>query len=1100
MRRILLLAMFALVTASTWAQVTTSSITGTITDGSQGLPGANVVAVHEPSGTQYGTLTNDNGHFTLPTVRIGGPYTITVSFVGYQTLKISEVYLKLGQPYVYNGTMSQQASELEEVVISDAATLSSERTGASTNISSRQLTTLPTITRNITDFTRLTPQANGNSFGGRDGRYNNVQVDGANLNNNFGLSNDPLPGGGNSPISLDAYEEISVNIAPYDVRQSGFTGAGINAVTKSGTNTFKGTAYTFFRNQNMLGTNAGETDISKSIVDSKNNIYGFSLGGPIIKNKLFIFVNGEMEKGSRPGITFSPTGGSGLGTVSTTTVDSLQKFSDFLSAQYGYETGAFDNFPNFENENKKVLAKVDWNINNDHRLTLKYSYFNSTNDQQLNNTSVPNGGGFNVTGLTNASRLPFNRFSNTSMSFANSNYGFEDKVNTATLEFNSNFGGKFSNQLLATITKVKTTRIFNGPIFPTIDIFNGAGGNYMSAGMDPFTNNNDVVNDVYTFTDNFTYYMGKHTFTAGISYEYQKVGNMFMPGSNSYYVYNSLRDFMTNQAPSYYAYTYSLVPGESAVYSAELKVGQLGIYLQDEYVVNDKLKLTIGLRGDKAIYGEDPIENPATSAQQFYTEDGELTNYSTGKWPNSPILLSPRVGARWDVLGDQSLIVRGGTGVFTGRIPFVFLTNIPTNSAMYQFGARLRNSNAGEAAILNSSIRFSANPDEHAALFPTTAGTSPATGPVFVEDDFKFPQIFRTNLAVDKSLPFGLTATVELMYSKDINAVRMRNSNFKPQTNGVVTEGGLSRPRYLTAADRNENSVSSAIVLGNTKEGYSTSMTFQLSKTFDKGLYGSVAYTYSKAEEVTANPGSQAASVWNANPNVGTSNAVEMYNSQYAIPHRVIVNVSYRKEYAKFFASTVSLFYEGSHQGVYSFVVNGDLNGDGNNATDLMYIPRDASEMNFQQYNGTLNGNPVVFTIADQEAAFEQFIKNSPYLSKHRGEFAERNSALRPWLGRVDFRFLQDFFINTGKNNTKHTLQLSVDILNFGNMLNKDWGVAQITTTNNPLVFQSINNTTENKPLYRLQNIGGELVTKPFQDLASVASTWSMQIGLRYSF
>lgn len=1098
MRRILLVTLMMLGTLAGWSQVTTSSITGTVTDGTSVLPGASVLAIHEPSGTQYGTAANAEGRYTIPSARVGGPYTITITFVGYQTSKISDIYLKLGQPYVYDAALKSEAAELNEVVVTaDISALSTSRTGASTNINTRQITSLPTISRSITDFTRLTPQANGNSFGGRDGRYNNIQVDGANLNNNFGLSNDPLPGGGSSPISLDAYEEISVNIAPYDVRQAGFTGAGINAVTKSGTNTFKGSAYTFFRNQNFLGTNVGDEDISKQIVDSKNNIYGFTLGGPVIKNKLFFFVNMESEKGTRPGITFYPTGGTGSGIESTTPIDSLRKFSDHLRDAYGYETGAYDNFPNFENENTKILAKIDYNINNNHRLTFKFSAFKSTNDQPLNGSSIPNGGGFSVTGRPGTqSRLPFNRFSNTSMSFENSNYGFEDKVRTGTLELNSNFGSKISNQFLATITKINTDRIFNGPVFPTIDIFDGAGNNYMSAGMDPFTNNNKVVNDVYTVTNNFTYYAGKHTITAGASYEFQKVGNMFMSGSNSHYVYNSLNDFITDAPPVYFAYTYSLVPGQAAVYSAELKVGQLGVYAQDEISLNN-LKLTVGLRGDVPIYTEDPLENPTVSDLEFFDNSGELTNYSTANWPKSKFLLSPRVGARWDVLGDQSLIIRGGTGIFTGRIPFVYLTNMPTNSGMYQFGARLRNANAGEAATLNG-ITFSSNPNEYAALFPTTAGTSAPGNLVFIDEDFKFPQLFRTNIAVDKQLPWGLTATFEALISKDVNAVRMRNANFKPETNGIVVEGETERPRYLTAADRNQNAATTtAIVLENTKKGYSTALTFQLSKAFDKGLYGSLAYTYTKAEDVTGNPGNQAASVWNANPNVGTSNATEMYNSQYALPHRVIANVSYRFEYAKNFASTLSLFYEGAHQGNYSFVVNGDLNGDGNSSTDLMYIPKNVGEMNFQAYSATVNGNPVSFTVEDQEEAFEKFIRNSDYLSDHRGEFAERNGALRPWYNRLDLRFLQDFYLIAGKNRTKHTLQLSVDIFNFGNMLNKNWGVQDVTVTTNPLQLQSI---TADAPLYRLQHINGELVTKPFQQNISTASTWSMQVGVRYIF
>jgi len=1103
MKRVLSIFVLVLLAAfAVNAQVTTSSINGVVKDAAgEPLPGATVLAVHTPSGTEYGNITNAEGRFFLPNVRTGGPYTVTISFVGYQEQKYSEIILKLGEPFSINATLQEAQTELAEIVVSSSKTIDVDKVGAATNLNSRTFATMPTISRSITDFTRLTPQANGNSFAGRDGRYNNIQVDGANLNNNFGLSNDPLPGGGNSPISLDAYDEISINIAPFDVRQSGFTGAGINAVTKSGTNTFQGTAYTFWRNQNYLGTNVGDNDISNQIVDSRNNIYGFSVGGPIIKNKLFFFVNAEMEKGNRPGITYSPTGGSGSGNVSSTSIDSLAKFSNHLMSKYGYETGAYDNFPNFENENRKLLVKLDYNINKDHKLTFKYSDFYSTNDQQLNGSSVPNGGGFLVSGRgSSLSRLPFNRFSNTSMSFANSNYGFEDKVKTGSLELNSNFKGKMSNQLLATITKVNTVRTFKGGLFPTIDIFSGLGDNYMSAGMDPYTNNNQVVNDVYTFTDNFSYYLNKHTITAGISYEYQRVGNMFMAGSNSYYIYNSLDDFVNDLPPVYYAYTYSLVDGQDAVFSANLKIGQLGIYAQDEFNPTDNLKLTVGIRADKPSYYEDPIENPAASALTFYDADGNTTNYSTGVWPDSKILWSPRAGFKWDATKDKTLVVRGGTGLFTGRIPFVWLTNMPTNSGMYQFGARLRNTNAGELAKLNT-ITFSENPDEYRELVDSgPAGTSAPGNLVFMGDNFRFPQVWRSNIAIDKKLGNGFAVSLEALYTKDRNAIRMYNANFKPETDGTVVEGDLERPRYTSSSARNENSsISTAIVLDNVQKGYSTSLTAQVSKQFDKGLYGSLAYTYTDAKEVTANPGSQASSVWNGNPNVGTSNAIEMAYSQYATPHRVVGNLSYRFDYLEHFGTTVSLFYEGSQSGNFSYVTNGDLNGDGNASTDLIYVPKSKSEMNFQEYTGTKDGNTVTFTAADQQDAFEEFINNSPYLKNHRGEYAERNTALLPWYNRWDFRFLQDIYLETGKNNTRHTLQFSVDILNVGNMISKNWGIQKVRVTNNPLVYRSIDGTTS-EPLYRWQNISGDLVTQPYEDLVSPSSTWSMQLGLRYIF
>ncbi|MHA6247029.1 TonB-dependent receptor [Pontibacter sp. CAU 1760] len=1105
MRKFLLSALLMLLgVAGLQAQVTTSSINGSIQSvNGEALIGATVRATHQPSGTNYGTTTNTEGRFSIPNARIGGPYQIEISYVGFSPKTYNGIDLKLGQAYVLNAKLAESGTSLQEVNVTADRTsvFNSSKTGAATNISTRQIETLPTISRSIQDFTRTTPQANGNSFGGRDARFNSIQVDGANLNNNFGLNSSPMPGGGAQPISLDAYDEISVNIAPYDVRQSGFTGAGINAVTKSGTNTFKGTAYTFFRDQNFIGSKVGDNDISETIQESKSNTYGFSLGGPIIKNKLFFFVNGEIEKESRPGIAFSPTGGSGLGTVSTTPVADLQSVSDYLQNKFGYSTGGYDNFPNFANDNRKFLAKIDWNISQIHKLTVKYTDFTNTNDQIINSTSIPNGGGFSVTGRSGTlSRLPFGRFSNNAMGFENSKYIFKDVVKTGTAELNSNFGGRMSNQFLATVSKIQTTRDYPGGLFPTIDIFDGKGNNYIHAGMDPFTYNNDVINDVYSITNNFSYYAGKHTFTAGVNYEYQKVGNMFMAASNGYYAYNSLDDFLNDKAPAYYAYTYSLVPGQDAVYSAELKVGQLGVYVQDEMQVNKGLTITAGIRADKSIYHEDPITNPAVEELQFFDEDGNTTTYTTGSWAKSKILLSPRVGFRWDVSNDNSLIVRGGTGLFTGRFPFVWLTNMPTNSGMYQFGAGVT-----DPTVL-ANIRLNADPSTYSSLFPRTAGTSVPPNLVFMNEDFQFPQVFRTNLAADKDLGSGFTLTLEGMYTKELNGIKMRNANlFEP--NGTFTEGGNIRDRFvdrnndkkLNNDDRRLNpGVNTAIVLENTNKGYSASLTAQLSKSFASGFYGSVAYNYTQAKGITANPGSQAGSVWSQNPNVGTANDQELGFQSFAIPHRVVANFSYRKSYLNHFASTLSVFYEGANQSNYSFIINGDLNADGNSSSDLMYIPRDRAEMNFEAYTIKIDGQNKTFSEDEQKDAFEQFINNSPYLSENRGAYAERSGALLPWYNRMDARFLQDFYITTGKNNTKHTLQFSADVLNVPNMINKDWGIEKRFVTANPLTFKKFN--ADNEPVYNFQNRSGELVTEPFEDVITTSSTWRLQLGLRYSF
>lgn len=1100
LRLVLVIVAFVGIAFGANAQVTTSSMTGTIKDAKGILPGATVKAIHTPSGTTYTVSTSNDGRFAINNMRVGGPYSVEITYIGFKPGKVSDIFLKLGENFTLDYKLDDSGNTLAEVSVQGTKKVNAQKTGASTNISSRELASLPTISRSISDFTRLTPQAGSglasNSFGGRDARYNNIQVDGANLNNNFGLNTDPLPGGGSQPISLDSYDQISVNIAPYDVRQAGFTGANISAVTKSGTNSFHGSAYGLYRDQSFLGKNVKGTDISSQIVASKSKTYGFTLGGPIVKNKLFFFVNAEKEENLAPGIAFYPTNGSGSGTVSSTTVADLKTVSDYLKSKFGYETGSYQDFPAFARDNHKILAKVDWNINNSNKLTLKFSDFRGTDDQQLNSTSIPNGGGFKVTGQSSTiSRAPNNRFGPKSFSYANSNYGFLNTTRSGTLELNSRLNNKWSNQLLLAFTKNKATRGYPGEIFPTIDIYDGAtGSNIITAGMDPYTLNNDVVNDVYNFTDNITYNAGRHNFTAGLTYEYQKVGNMFMAPANSYYVFNSINDLITDKAPVYFAYTYSLIPNTPAVYSAQLKIGQAGAYIQDEYNASDNVKFTFGLRADMPIYHEDPLNNPATSKLNFYADDNTtLRSYSTDKWAKSSVMLSPRVGFR-ATSNDKSLVFRGGMGVFTGKIPFVFLTNIPTNTGMYQFGGAINNNTAAGVAQL-ANIKLNANPNAYANLFPTTAGTSSPANVVFMDENFKFPKVFRVNLGIDKNIGDGYMLTFDGLYTKDINAVKMRNANLA-NPNGVVLEGDLTRPRII-GSNRLNSAITSAIVLENSARGYATSLTAQISKSYSNGFSGSAAYTYSMAKEITANPGSQASSVWNTNPNVATSNFQELGNSAYAIPHRVVANLSYRKEYLKHLATTLSIFYEGSNQGVYSFVVNGDINGDSNSSSDLMYIPR-PGETIFQQYTVGSGTSAKTFTVAQQEAALNQFIESSPYLRKNRGKFAERNAALLPWFHRVDVRFLQDIFINTGKSG-KQTLQFSADIINAANLVNKNWGTYQRSVLNNPLVSQGVNATT-NRPTYRMANISNELVTDAFQDLVTPTSTYSIQLGLRYTF
>ena len=946
---------------------------------------------------------------------------------------------------------------------------SSERTGAATTINSEQLKALPTISRSINDFTRLTPQASGNSFGGRDDRYNNITIDGANFNNNFGVSSSNLPGGSAQPISLDAIEEVQVNIAPYDVRQANFTGAGINVITKSGTNEVKGTAYTYFRNEKFNGTRVG-SDTLPAAQKTNNNIYGFSIGAPIIKNKLFVFVNGEYEKNIRPGFNWvaSRPGVSGPN-VSRTTAADLEAVSNFARSEYGYETGPYENYANnFTQQNYKIVARLDWNINQSNKFNIRYTDVKNTDDNIINGRSAPN------------PRATSDRVSQNALTYQNSNYGFQNSVRSIAAELNSTFNGRFSNQLLGTYTFIQDTRTTKSSDFPFIDIWKEK-DNYISLGYELFSYNNDVRNKVFNLIDNFTYYAGKHTILGGVSYEQMYFANSFLRYGTSYYRFNSVEDFLTKKLPTAYAYTYSLQPGGQSPVS-ELTFGQASAYLQDEYSLNPKLKLTVGVRVDLPLYPNAPIENPAVTKLSF--KNGE--KITTGQWPNSKAAISPRVGFNYSET-EKGLQVRGGTGIFNGRVPFVWFTNQPSNSGVIQ--------NTFELTDAKKLVDFPFSPDPAAHLnqLPQNAGQSAPTSLASVDPGFRMPQIWRTNLAIDKKLPGNASVTLEAIYSKDLVTVYQRNINYNDPVSTL--KGPDNRPLYTSATRRVVPAVSEAMVLDNTSGGGGLSLTASARKNFGMGLSANLAYTFNNVKDLTGNPGSQAASAWSNNVAVGSLNDLPLAYSDYAVPHRVVGSISYRKEYLGFLATTVSLFYQGQNQGRYSYVYNGDLNGDGLNS-DLLYIPKNPGEIQFED---VINADKTVkYTAQQQSDAFFKYIEQDSYLSKNKGKYAERNGALLPWYNRIDFRVLQDFYVNTGGK--RNTIQVGLDILNLPNLLKSSWGIRQRNTVNNGAILQ-YRSLKDGQPVFRLaENNDRMLPTTTYQNLFSSSTTWGMQVSLRYIF
>ncbi len=1083
-----------LVSSKVSAQVTSSSISGLITDSKKEvLPGATVVAVHEPSGTQYGTVTTDAGRYAFPSVRVGGPYKIVVTYVGYKEQTKEGVVADLGSTAVVNIVLADEGTQLSEVVVSTARgdVFGEERTGASTNINAKQLSTLPTISRSLTDFTRLTPQANGNSFAGRDNRLNSVKIDGATFSNAFGLSNDLLPGGDAQPISLDAIQEVQVNIAPFDVRQSGFTGAGVNAVTRSGTNQLSGSVYGFYRDQSFNGKKIGERNLDVS--KSSNKVFGARLGGAIIKNKLFFFGNFEREKSVFPGNTWvAARGGNSGANVTTVRAEDLDAVSSYLKSQYQYDPGRYENYANeYENENTKFLARLDWNVSKRHKLTVRYNQVIGTSDAGTNANSGPN------------PRSSVNRISQGSIAFENANYAQKNIVRSLTAELNSSLGSKWSNQLLATYSYIESTRSTPGPLFPFVDIWE-SGKNYMSFGTELFSYNNGLKNKNLSFIDNVTYQSGKHTFTAGASFEIMKFENSYVRLGTSYYRFNSVQDFVTGKAPSVYGVTYPLQNDTWAT----VNFGLGGLYAQDKFAVTDRLNLTLGIRADMPFFFDDPLYNPAIDNLKLLNRDGKETTFSTKEWPNTKPLLSPRVGVNYDVFGDRSLQLRGGTGIFTGLIPFVWFTNQPSNSGVLQ--NTYEPVNAATQALITS---FNPDPlywvNKLPANFPKTAGTSAPGTIALIDKDFKMPQVWRTNLGADyKIAGTPLIASFDYIYSKDINATYQYNANRKKAT-AKMTYSGDTRDYWNGAANATYNTTTGAIVpvLSNTKKGYSSALSVGLTLPARKGFYGSLFYNYTNAKDVSGNPGSAANSAWSNNYSINDPNEMLLSQSQYAIPHRVVGSLSYRIEYANRLATSVSLFYQGTSAGRFAYTYSGDINKDGV-SLDLMYVPANSSDLTFTDLTVKDTKGAVLLTASPeaQRAAYDKFVNNVKGLKDAKGGYVSRNAGLLPWFNRFDFRLLQDIFTNVGKN--RHSLQISVDIMNVGNMISSKWGLKKELNSGSIYNYSLLNVSAvsaDGKPTFTMNSITTAdtktiLPETPYRNWHAVGNAWNMQLGLRYSF
>ncbi len=1106
--------------------VTTSAIEGTVlTMLNDPVPNANVVAVHEPSGTRYGTVTTNDGRFNIPNVRTGGPYTVTVTHVGLEPDEVTNLRLSLGETRNLLFILINEGEVLQEVVITGRQdpVMNSSRTGAATNVNSETIKQMPTISRTIEDYTRLSPLSNQSSFAGRDNRFNNYTVDGNIYNSNFGLGGQFA---GTNPISMEAIEEIQINIAPFDVRQGGFTGANVNAITKSGSNQLLGSIYYYYRNEQLMGQKIGDNRFT--VDDALTSIRGASISGPILRDKLFFFfsieqeessITGDSRLASRPGL---PPDGQ---TVSRVPADRMDFVREQMMSIYGYETGDYENYP-FANEALRLNFRLDYNINRNNRASLRYNRYEAFRDVQLSPNSTRN-----VTRYGNT-----NRDGIEALTFRNANYSVDNNVNSFVGEISSVFGTKYANNLNIGYTFVEDPKrsIPNNQVFPFIEVLEWDGAKpgdvdefgdpmplgtplyYFTLGNELYSVGNLLQNKIFNVTNNFSIFAGMHTLTAGLNFEYMTFANAFNPNANTFYRFNSYDSFVAavidrdpTVTPDGFAMSYSYA-GPDDLPLDETAFGQFGIYLQDKIEITRDFVVTAGLRIDVPFFPIDLPNNPrldsifANHPEQRFTDPNDSTKTiapDVSQLPGYKPLYSPRLSFNYDVLGDNSLRVRGGSGLFSGRIPFVWISNqVSANGVTRGLTGwdkwRYIEDDGGDYWQENT-WGTNGRPDwqgfqEDPSFYKPDGANLQAqiSRDINITDpEFRFPQVWRTNLAIDYRLPFEVIATLEGIYTKDYNSPLAQNINLAEPTG---TFSGVDQRPYYSTYTENSN-FNEVIMLRNTDKGYYWSVTAQLQKEFDHGIFASFAYSRGVSKDFGLIGGSQAGSLW---PNVVAENRndPELGFSRFDQPNRIVSYLTFNTQaFSPNNSTTFSVFYIGGEAGRFSYTYSGNF---GDRAQRLMYIPNNEGEINLLPI--VIDGD-VAYTPEEQWEILNAYIEQDPYLSQNRGQIAERNGALLPWLHRFDLRIAQDIMLTKLPN--RHKIQITFDILNFGNMINSEWGVSDNVWQASLLNYAGRNVDT-NEPQYRLNTISGTtgMPTETYKQTIHIDQTWRAQIGIRYIF
>lgn len=1021
--------------------VTTGSAEGIVTNtDSDYIIGAFVDMVHIPTGTKYTAITTNGGRFSFPNVAIGGPYKLKVSYIGLQSFEKEDIFISLNQNTSFKIKLPYEDEVVTELILEEETKSMNNnlQTGAQTYIDDNFIKMVPNLQRSQYSLTKLSPFADGKSYGGRNNLYNNYSLDGSIFNNSYGLDF-ATPGGqaDAQPVSLDAIEQIQVSLAPFDVRQGGFSGAGINAVTKSGTNKTSANTYFYTRNNRLIGDRIGETKVEN--YDFTGKLFGVSAGGAIIKNKLFFFVNAEGERRDKLAHGFVADNPSNEGpNVTSVPEDMISAVQEHLRDEWNYEPGKYQNYKH-ETFNNKLLLKLNWNMNQKHQLSLRYNMLDARKDLLPHPEAIIGRG-------PTSYRLPFE----------NSSYTIHNDIHSLVGELNSRLTDRISNRIIAGYSAFRDFREPHSEPFPVIDIFDESGNLAVTAGSEMFSTHNKLNQDVFQFTENLTINAHRHSFTAGINFEMFRFANSFNLFYYPWYMFSSYDEFLNADSDSHDFNGDVTESQKNKPAWSYVDFAQAGFYAQDKIHIGENLKLTIGLRVDIPMYLND-IE-PDERIREFEAwEEYHAYDPDPSTWPGSNPMFSPRMGLNWDVLGNNSVKLRGGSGIFTGRIPFVWLGNQATNSR------------------LTDGYTFQVND---------------------TKDDFKFPQVWKNNLAADFGFSPGSLLSLEAVFAKDINAVWHKNYDMKKPTGKLsgadrrAVFSGFEETHIYSSQNPDLYLEAGNIVMQNTSEGYQYMLSAKYRHQFDFGLDIFAAYAFTESKDYTSIPAEIAADAFQRNPVTGDPNSPLLSYSRYGLKHRGISSVFYTVDYANF-SSSFALVFEAAKGRRYSYTYAGDLNQDGIMNNDLLYVPADKTEINF----GTSDedGNILPAENADEQwEALDAFIKQDPYLNTRRGQYAERNGAVLPAFARIDFKFIQEMRLSFMQH--EHRLQFSVDAINIGNLINPSWGVQSIVNKPSPLNVVGLDKN--NTPFF---NFNTDL-KQSFIDDASINSKWQVQLGFRYIF